>query len=843
MKPRIRSIQIHRLSFIRLLVAASVLQAAPSAFAVDTDGTWTNDGSGLWSTPENWLPGDVADGSGFTADFNTIDITDDIIVGLDGDRTLTNLIFGDTEVATTPAGWLLDNNGDDTNNLILAGTTPTITVNPLGTGKAVGISSVIEGSDGLRKQGTGTLVLSAANTYSGGTTVVGTLVLTNSNAAGTGTIDFRGSNGNPILRLDGTGGNILLTNSLLNNGGNLVNVAGANKVTSNLSINSGTSNSYFTVDAGTLELAGNYGAGTTGRNAWFQGAGTGIYSGNLAFGNNNVRKAGTGTWILTGTNTYSGWTDVGVGTLRFAKQVSLYNNVAANWTAANLVVSSGATAAFNVGGADEFTSSDIQTITSLGTSTGGFKSGATIGLDTTNASGGTFTYGNAIDNPNGGTNTLGLLKLGTGTLKLSGSNSFTGNVGIGIGTLAITNSAALGTGSKSINLTSGGTMALDNTGTGENIELGSNLTFSNSFAGATIRNVAGDNSIASGLTISFNATNSFLRSDAGSLTIQGNIGMNGYPNARNLILQGAGNGSISGDVSDTSGNLSIAKQDAGTWTFSGTNSYGGATTVNGGTLLVSGTLANSAVTVNNTDSTISVTGAGALATSLTVNSGAHLAIAVANTAAAQPVRTVSGVVTLDSASVLDLTAAGTPAAGTYTLLNAGSLTTLPTTINKPTLAPGTTWTVTNPGDNSLVLTVTTASGFATWIGGFNPPLSDPNDRLPGADPDNDGISNLMEYVLYQGDPTVSSPAILPTAATPGSNLVFTFYRRNESTTDTTQTFQYGSDLSGWTDLAIPGGAGVVVTPDTPSSGIDKVEVTITRTGNPKLFGRLMVLKP
>jgi autotransporter-associated beta strand protein len=502
-----------------------------------------------------------------------------------------------------------------TNNLGVAATTD---------GK---LSGVISGGGSIAKTGAGTLTLTGNNSYGGGTTVGtgGTLVLTNSNAAGTGTIDFRGSNGNPILRLDGTGGNILLTNSLLNNGGNLVNVAGANKVTSNLSINSGTSNSYFTVDAGTLELAGNYGAGTTGRNAWFQGAGTGIYSGNLAFGNNNVRKAGTGTWILTGTNTYSGWTDVGVGTLRFAKQVSLYNNVAANWTAANLVVSSGATAAFNVGGADEFTSSDIQTITSLGTSTGGFKSGATIGLDTTNASGGTFTYGNAIDNPNGGTNTLGLLKLGTGTLKLSGSNSFTGNVGIGIGTLAITNSAALGTGSKSINLTSGGTMALDNTGTGENIELGSNLTFSNSFAGATIRNVAGDNSIASGLTISFNATNSFLRSDAGSLTIQGNIGMGGYASARNLYLQGAGNGSISGDISDTSANLSIIKQDAGIWTLSGTNSYGGATTVNDGTLAVSGILSASAVTVNNSGTVLASGSTGTIGNSVTINLGAILA--------------------------------------------------------------------------------------------------------------------------------------------------------------------------------------------------------------------------
>jgi len=59
-------------------------------------------------------------------------------------------------------------------------------------------------------------------------------------------------------------------------------------------------------------------------------------------------------------------------------------------------------------------------------------------------------------------------------------------------------------------------------------------------------------------------------------------------------------------------------------------------------------------------------------------------------------------------------------------------------------------------------------------------------------------------------------------------------------TGTTQTFVYGDNLSGWTPVLIPGGAGVVVT--SPSAGIEKVEITVAKVANTKLFGRLQVVK-
>ena len=132
--------------------------------------TWTNTAGGTWGTAGNWLDNIVATGSGNTANFNTLNITADTTVNLDSARTIGNLVFGDTDTSSA-AGWTLANNGNAGNILTLAGTTPTITVNALGDTKTATISAVVAGSAGLTKSGTGTLTLSAANTYSGATTV------------------------------------------------------------------------------------------------------------------------------------------------------------------------------------------------------------------------------------------------------------------------------------------------------------------------------------------------------------------------------------------------------------------------------------------------------------------------------------------------------------------------------------------------------------------------------------------------------------------------------------------------------------------------------------------------
>lgn len=108
--------------------------------------------------------------------------------------------------------------------------------------------------------------------------------------------------------------------------------------------------------------------------------------------------------------------------------------------------------------------------------------------------------------------------------------------------------------------------------------------------------------------------------------------------------------------------------------------------------------------------------------------------------------------------------------------------------------------------NNLNSTVTVtgepdSDPFMTWIDSFTPNtlLPDEASKLPGADPDSDGITNLMEFVLG-GSPVVSSQSILPTIATVGTDLVLSYARSDESESVTTQVGQWSTDLTNWNDV-------------------------------------------
>ena len=112
------------------------------------------------------------------------------------------------------------------------------------------------------------------------------------------------------------------------------------------------------------------------------------------------------------------------------------------------------------------------------------------------------------------------------------------------------------------------------------------------------------------------------------------------------------------------------------------------------------------------------------------------------------------------------------------------------------------------GVGQIQVGVASADPFADWMSTNYWSISSP--RQPGGDPDNDGIENLLEYVLKNGDPSASNPGILPTVSASGTNpMVFTYLRRTAAT-GTTQTFESSPSLAvgSWTPLAIPGGAGV-----------------------------------
>ncbi len=186
-------------------------------------------------------------------------------------------------------------------------------------------------------------------------------------------------------------------------------------------------NGPVTISAGTLSN------GTLCATA-YAGTDAGVIRASLA-GAGGLVKSGAGTLTLASSNLYSGATTVNAGILQIAKRAGLYNGDEAQWTDANIVVNSGATLAFSVGGAGEFSAGDIGLLSALGSASGGFKSGSLLGFDTTGAAGGSFAYDTAIANPGG--NRLGLHKLGAGTLALGGANTYTGTTRLAAGVLSV----------------------------------------------------------------------------------------------------------------------------------------------------------------------------------------------------------------------------------------------------------------------------------------------------------------------------------------------------------------------------------------------------------------------
>jgi autotransporter-associated beta strand protein len=292
-----------------------------------------------------------------------------------------------------------------------------------------------------------------AGTLTGSTGLVGS----GSGAVGVATVSGSGTwtnNGSLTVGQSGTG-----TLSIV--GAGLVRVGGtAGNGTLTLASGSG---SRGTLNIGSGSLSGTLQAGIVTGGAGAATVNFNHTSGSYAFaprltGTLAVTHAGPGRTVLSGSNTYTGTTTISSGTLQFANRAALYGGGTASWTAANLVTGSAATLALSVGGSTGFTAADVDRLDSLGTATGGFRPGSTLGLDTTNAASGTFAYANAIANPNGGANGLGLAKLGAGTLVLSGSNTFTGPTTVAQGTLQLGNAGALS--SSAVTVAAGATLAV-----------------------------------------------------------------------------------------------------------------------------------------------------------------------------------------------------------------------------------------------------------------------------------------------------------------------------------------------------------------------------------------------
>ena len=719
---------------------------------------------------------------------------------------------GFTTSSGTGGGASIESSGTGTLSLdntvaIALGTTNqtrTITLGGTSTG-ANSFSKVLAnngtGATSLTKNGTGNWTIdgTVANTHTGNTAINGgTLILakTGVNAiggnltignAGVG-LDYLQLNGNDqiadtsVATFNGSGANagIFQLNNQNETLAGLVSAGGSGIVENG------------NASVGTASLTVNVPANTSRTFTGILQDNSGVGSGILA-----LTKAGAGTQIVSGTSTYTGVTTVNAGTLRFASVTALYNGITSSWTPANITVSSGAALGLSVGGSGEFTATEVTAVlTNLGGLGGavnndGLRAGSIISFDTTNASGGSFTVSDSIANSTGiGGGAIGVTKSGTNTLILSGASTYSGATTIvNGGSLRIINGAALGatTGATTVQTTAVLELA-GNITSGEPLSLQGNNTAASA---DRIVNVSGDNTLSGLIAPGPGGDKHSFRSDAGKLTISGNVEGNATGN-RFLYLRGAATGEITGNILVGAGNTALLKEDAGTWSLSGANTYTGATTVSAGTLHLA---------------------AGSTVSPITVNSGAFLGFTLGSSISS------TSTLTLDAGSKIKIT--GTPTLPSYTLITNS----VPVT-GTPVLdvaIPGYELVV---DGNSIKLNSTGGSGFSSWITGTFANGSVPGGQQgAGDDPDNDGVSNLVEYAIAGLDPTVPNGSIGTF-----TGLTLTFTKRSPLATDISYVIETSPNLQPpWTPQV--------------THGLGNTDPTISYllpSGGGKIFARLKV---
>lgn len=587
----------------------------------------------------------------------------------------------------------------------------------------------------LVKNGSGTLALNASNSY-GGTTALnlGIIDANASSALGTGGA-VNVPNGGGRLRLSG---GIALANSFNLPGrtnvtssspelSNIENLSGNNSISGNLTWNStgGTFNNILST-ADTLTLSGNLSTTlTTGpRTFYFTGAGNFLVSGNITDGASTalgVAKGGAGTLTLSGSNSYTLGTSVLAGTLALGS--------------ANAIGSTGPI--LFGGGSLQYSSSnttDYSARIAAGTSSGA------VTIDT-NGQAISFTTPLTADQSGG------LVKRGAGTLTLTTANSHGGTSTVSGGTLEVTASGALSSGTVAVPNGSGKLLLSNNIALPNALTVsGATNDASNSFNFAKIQNLSGDNSIAGSIT--WNETGGLFtnfHASAGTLTLSGNLSTAVITGTRTFNFAGPGNFLVSGAIADGSATAAVSKVGGGLLTLSGTNTYTGATSILSGTLALgsTGSIDNSSALAIYEGATLDATAKAGFTVP------AALSIGLDGNAATSGLIDSSGQALDIDGAALSFSTTGTLNAPAYVLANYGTLSGTPS-FAAVTLPPGYELDYTYLDGPQIALVQ--KAGYDTWITSFFGSESNPAVIGKDADPDGDGAGNLFEFAL-NGDPT------------------------------------------------------------------------------------------
>lgn len=526
-----------------------------------------------------------------------------------------------------------------------AGST-SLNANTLTVGDGRNLSSsyagAISGTGGLTKAGTGTLSLSGASNYSGGTNIAdGTLSVASAGGAGTGTINIGLNN---TLEVAG----VTITNNVTTTSAATLRGAGTAGVSGSIAIAAGQPLAVDTATAGdSLALPG-------------------------AISGGSVSKTGSGAVTMTGANTYSGATVVGAGTLRVNGTSLSDSAVTSVTTGATLVLTGNETVGSLSGGGN--IDLGANTLTSGGNGLSSTYSGVASG-------------------------TGGLAKEGAGTLTLAGSNTYTGATSVNAGTLALDHPTDTLSGSTAVAVASGATLDVGaNTDTVGSLALAGTLagtgtltaatytldggTVNANLGAGTLTQASGTstlNGTAAAGTVNVTGGTLALGSTANRLTAPSNVSIAaGAALNTGTASQSLGTAPVTNDGTLVTGAALSAASIGGT----GTASLGGAVTTTGAQNYGGNVTLTAGTTVSGTNVTFSGTVGGAQA--LTVNAsgattfGGNVAVASLTTDAAGTTAINGGAVTTTGAQTYNdaLTVApgaSLTAVGNLAATNAGNV--------------------------------------------------------------------------------------------------------------------------------------------------------------------------
>ncbi len=452
------------------------------------------------------------------------------------------------------------------------------------------------GANSVIFNGSGKTILSASNSYSGGTNLNnGTLSLGNLNALGSGTFTINGG------AIDTT------VASLANNNAQAWN------------------NNFTFIGSNALNMG--TGAVTLGNNVIVTTTANTLTEGGAISGNFSLTKAGTGTMILTGANTFTGALTILGGAVYTNTGASLIlaNTTGAAIQSSDVEIGNGTVftgpSILKMGAANQFGSSSVltfnangfpsqavlklmgfnQTVAGISSGTDAQntlenaenESGAAAATLTINTSG-NYTYAGTMRNINGGTSgALSLVKTGSGTQTLSGGAiTYTGATAVNSGMLQLTNMNNAYTSITTV--ANGATLQLTN-------------TFNQGFNAAIV--------LTNGATLIHNGqtnngdyiTDAPVLTVSGSTTLNENSVTNTTSASKNLFLDGglAGSGTLTINAA-AAGNAVELRNNNSNGNFVGTIVVNGiaSTTVNAGSGISVGgattSLSNADIQLNGT---------------------------------------------------------------------------------------------------------------------------------------------------------------------------------------------------------------------------------------------------